>query len=357
VSRVLAAAKPVAIDLFAGAGGASLGLRRAGYRVRLAVEIDKVTAKSYQLNHGGSHLLVEDIRALDPYRVMLDLKIAKGSVDLLQACPPCQTWSSLGRRDPNDERNQLITDVADWIRSLAPKAFVVENVPGLRDDRKFRTFLRTLRRSGYGCRAYIVDATEFGVPQRRRRLIVIGLRGADGRKLPRRLSDRLPKGFRTRAPSAAKQIARAEDMRDDPLQRPRSMSPELLARVAAIPVNGNRFDLPDDLVLSCHKKLRNRRATASYGRIPTTGPSATLTTRCTTPACGAYLHPTQDRGITLREAALLQTFPLNYRFSGPYGAIERQIGNAIPVRLAEGIARVMNSLLSPASPRGLPGSV
>lgn len=110
------------------------------------------------------------------------------------------------------------------------------------------------------------------------------------------------------------------------------------------------MDLPPDLQLACHRRLDGRVATASYGRMSADGVAPTLTTRCTTPACGTYVHPWEDRGISLREAALLQTFPSDYAFCGNYGAIERQIGNAIPVRLAQAAAIAVMALL--AGPAG-----
>ena len=119
----------------------------------------------------------------------------------------------------------------------------------------------------------------------------------------------------------------------------------------AIPLGGRRTDLPKYLQLPCHQKLKGRVATGSYGRMAANDVAPTLTTRCTTPACGAYIHPWENRGITLREAALLQSFPPSYAFTGDYGAIERQIGNAIPVRLAEAAATAARAFLASASER------
>ncbi|BBJ43388.1 hypothetical protein SSPO_061060 [Streptomyces antimycoticus] len=121
---------------------------------------------------------------------------------------------------------------------------------------------------------------------------------------------------------------------NDPLNRHRNSSDKVRRRIEAIPVGGGRFDLPEEHQLDCHKRLGTKHATASYGRIKWDAPAPTMTTRCTTPACGTFVHPEQNRGITLREAAALQTFPSDYDFEGDYGSIERQIGNAVPVRMA-----------------------
>lgn len=135
----------------------------------------------------------------------------------------------------------------------------------------------------------------------------------------------------------------------DPLDAHRKPTGQVLERIKAVPVNGTRFDLPPELQLACHKKLaggkERRSASTAYGRLRLDEPAPTMTTRCTTPACGRFIHPTEHRGITLREAAILQTFPVTYQFSGHYGAIERQIGNAVPVQMAKALGFVVASVL------------
>ena len=348
----------VAIDLFAGAGGATEGLRQAGFRVVAAVELDPAAASTYRSNHKKVKVYQSDITALEPIDVLKDLGLQPRQVSLIQACPPCQTWSSLAKHAPDDPRNSLITEVGRWIVAVRPRSFVLENVPGVMRDRRFSSLRARARKWGYGTRAYVVNAERFGVPQRRKRLILIGIQGIDGRSLPRDLETCLRPGFRRQARSAAAVIASA--MRagpDDPLQVPRQIPDLVRRRLAAIPPGGNRFDLPPELQLACHAAISDRRATASYGRIPQRGPAPTLTTRCTTPASGAFAHPTEARPITLREAALLQTFPLRYRFEGRYREVERQVGNAIPVRLARGVAELVYDLIPPEPPRDFGESV
>lgn len=339
----------VALDLFAGAGGATAGLRKAGFRVAAAVELDHSAAATYRANHRGVKVYESDILSLDPADVLADLGLARGDVAILQACPPCQTWSSLARYSADDPRNGLIAEVGRWLSAVLPNAFILENVPGVRRDERFAGLRSRARRLGYGTRAYIVNAEAFGVPQRRRRLILVGVRGIDGRSMPRRLESAFRPALRHRRHSAAPVIARASQAGpNDPLQVVRAIPELVRRRLEAIPPGGNRFDLPADLQLACHTAITDRRATSSYGRIPLRGPAATLTTRCTTPASGAFAHPIESRPITLREAALLQTFPLRYRFEGRYREIERQIGNAIPVRLARGVAEVVQTLIRQA---------
>lgn len=292
-------------------------------------------------------MFAADIRKVDPFEVARRGRVKAGTLDLLNACPPCQGFSSLGSGDADDERNDLVAEVWRFARVLKPRAIVVENVPGLLHDERLERLMRQLRGIGYGVRPYVVNAVEFGVPQKRRRLILIAVHGASNRELPSDLASAASRSFRKQPRNAADIIAQLErpDQSADPLHRARSQSADVKARIRQIPPGGNRFDLPAKYQLPCHKRLEGRSATAAYGRIPLTGPAPTMTTRCTTPACGAFLHPRQNRGITLREAALIQTFPRRYRFYGFHDQVERQIGNAVPVRLAQAVGSIIRKLL------------
>lgn len=327
-----------AIDLFAGAGGATQGLRQAGYDVLAALEIDEAAASTYRANHKAVALLTADIQEIDPHLLMDDLSMAPGQLDLLQACPPCQAWSSLGTGDAGDPRNELVLQVRRFLEVFRPRSFVLENVPGLRRDRRLAELLGWATEAGYVHRSYLLDAEDFGIAQRRRRLIVLGVHAVSPSALPEHPAELLPESFDATPRTVADAFV---DLRGapspDPLARHRNHSESVLRRIRAIPEGGTRHDLPGDLVLECHQKLGRSGATSSYGRLARSRPAPTLTTRCTTPACGPFVHPTEHRGITLREAALLQSFPAAYAFTGTYGQIERQIGNAIPVRLAEAI--------------------
>lgn len=340
-----------AIDLFAGAGGASEGLKRAGYDVIAAVELDPVAAATYRANHRG-FLAPRDLTYLSPtaFRSFLEQKgKLTDDLDLLNACPPCQGFSSRGARDSADDRNDLALAVIGWVKAFKPRVVVVENVPGLQSDERYRHLSDQLGEANYGVRAYVENAIRFGVPQSRRRLIVLAVRGLSKDALPDDLHDALPDGFDKSVQRAGDWIAKAAKSPDgDPMDRHRTLRAETLERVEAVPVGGGRFDLPDHLQLDCHKvldaKKGGRRATEAYGRIDATAPAPTMTTRCTTVSCGRFTHPTEHRGLTLREAALLQTFPHDYVFKGTYGQIERQIGNALPVRMTQGVALVALSL-------------
>jgi DNA (cytosine-5)-methyltransferase 1 len=351
---------PTAVDLFAGAGGATQGLRQAGVDVVAAVESESQAATSYRLNHPAVLLKEQDIRSVDAVRLRRELRLRPGALDLLKACPPCQGFSTLASGDIDETRNDLVLDAMRFVIAFRPKVVVLENVPGLRRDPRLTLFCDSLREAhGYRFRSYLVDASALGVPQRRKRLIVLGVSPKLRRALPDDLVDLLPATFSRKmvtVDQAFAALARTA-VDSDPLDRHRQLTPTVQKRVAAVPRNGTRFDLPDEYVLSCHRKIR-RNATGPYGRLRLDAPAPTMTTRCTTPACGRFIHPIENRGITLREAATLQTFPVGYTFSGGYDSIERQIGNAVPVRLAEAIGLITRRLcgLGPPSDLGMHNS-
>jgi DNA (cytosine-5)-methyltransferase 1 len=335
---------PLAVDLFAGAGGATQGLRDAGFKVIAAVESDADAGATYRLNHHDTAVFEQDIAEVSP----LDLVEGAGvdSVTLLNACPPCQGFSTLGTGDDDDPRNELISDVWRFMSALRPRAVVLENVPGIRRDQRLAHLLRQARGAGYAARGYTLDAADFGVPQRRRRHFVIAIR-RPSRPLPGSITElfaaELP--ARERPVQGVFDVSAKLNSRSDAHHIARKLRDSTAQRVRAIPPGGSRFDLPDDQVLVCHAKLEQRHATGPYGRMKAGEPAPTLTTRCTTVSCGSFIHPTEHRGITLREAALIQTFPLGYRFEGGYDSIERQIGNALPVRLAAYVGRAVRAML------------
>jgi DNA-cytosine methyltransferase len=335
-----------AIDLFAGAGGATQGLKDAGYRILAAIENNASAGRTFSANHPETKLLPDDIRKVDPGELRADLGLARGELTLLKACPPCQGYSILGSGDPNDERNDLVHQVWRFVREFIPQVTTVENVPGLARDPRLALLVRRLRAVGYKVRSLLADAADFGVPQRRRRLIVIAMRSRSDLLLQKNLIELLPSTFGKGA-TAGEALAKVRLIEGaDPVHRHRNHSPKVAARIRAVPAGGTRFDLPAEHRLECHERIEGRQACASYGRIKEDEPAPTLTTRCTTPACGSFIHPSEHRGLSLREAALLQTFPIDYEFRGTYDQVEAQIGNALPVKMAEGLGHLVAKLLT-----------
>ena len=340
-----------AVELFAGAGGTARGLTDAGFAVLAAIECDPVAAETMRLNNDQALTIEKDVRDVCPAELREQLGLAVGDLSLLAACPPCQGFSTLGNGDPTDDRNDLVGEIWRFAREFRPAAVLVENVPGLARDARSMRLYRQLRAIGYGVRSWIVDAHEFGVPQRRRRLLAAAVRGVPRVRLPSDLVDALPVDFATASVAAdvAMVAAGPVDLVADSLHRSRPLTELALQRIRCLSPGEGHRDLPEHLQLECHKRLKNAGkggATSPYGRMRLGEPSPTMTTRCTTISCGRFVHPTEDRAITLREAALLQTFPSDYSFAGPHSAIERQIGNALPVRLAHAAGIIIKDIIS-----------
>lgn len=326
-----------AIDLFSGAGGATQGLKDAGFSVAGAVENDKWAAASYRRNHPEVKLLEDDIRKVGAHAWWKSLGLE--DLHLLKACPPCQGFSSLASAEGQAaaDRNDLVFQVVRLARVMLPRVVMVENVPGLQRDFRFQRMLEELAHMGYSTSHEVVCATRFGMPQRRKRLIMVAVR-----EQRVELESLLPK----HVPVQSVREAFAQRIEGpDALHVWRKLSPASLRRLSQIPSEGTRFDLPESEWLDCHRSLGGRHATSSYGRLKWDQEAPTMTTRCTTVSCGRFSHPVEDRGISLREAALLQAFPPDYVFKGSYGDIERQIGNAVPVGMVSMLVAALSEQL------------
>jgi len=323
--------KPIAIDLFAGCGGVTQGLKKAGFRVIAAVEIDELAARTYKLNHPNVSLMPGDIREVKSKAWMRELGLAKGELDLLVGCPPCQGFSTLRTRNGahwnRDARNNLVGEMLRLVRELRPKAVMMENVPRLREKRVFQNFASDLKRLGYNVNWEVVNVQHYGVPQRRRRLVLIG-----GRDF------QIPFPKRARAIRTVKQaigtLKPAGKSGDALHDLPETRTQEVLDRIRAVPRNGgSRLDLPDEMQLDCHRRCDGFKDI--YGRMAWDEVAPTITGGCFNPSKGRFLHPSKNRNITMREAALLQTFPKRYRFDLKAGkqGVALMIGNALPPEL------------------------
>jgi DNA (cytosine-5)-methyltransferase 1 len=340
---------PLAIDLFAGAGGMTLGLTRAGFVVVGAVEIDSLACETYRANHPNVHLWETDIRKLAAADVLEELELEPGELGLIAGCPPCQGFSSLttlnGKYEVDDDRNDLVLEYGRFVREMLPRAVLMENVPRLASDRRMTALCDMLEGLGYPVREgiKILNAADFGVPQRRRRLVMLAAHGA---AVP----------F---AASVDAQLTVRDAIQDlpvagksgDPLHDvPETRSAKVKARIAAIPRNGgSRADLGRRAQLKCHKDSDGFKDI--YGRMAWDEPAPTITGGCANPSKGRFLHPTRNRAITLREAALLQGFPSDYSFSLRKGkfAAAAMIGNALPPPFVEAHAREVAKLLTAPS--------
>lgn len=322
-----------AIDLFSGCGGLTLGLRWAGFRVVAAVDNDHVSAATYRKNHRSTRLINEDIRSVDPCVLMKQLALNPEALDLLAGCPPCQGFSTLrtlnGRLEVDEPMNDLVFEFCRFAQVFLPKAIMMENVPALLNDERLGRIRNELRDLGYECDAQVFNAEKYGIPQRRRRMILLCLRsGCPSFAFPTR-----------RRRTVAHAIGRlpTPDLSDDPLHNYSVRRTErITALISRIPKNGgSRVALPETDQLSCHQNFDGFKDI--YGRMAWRAPAPTITGGCINPSKGRYVHPEQDRAITLREAALLQGFPLAYAFDDDQSrySTARIIGNAFPPKFAK----------------------
>lgn len=322
-----------AIDLFCGAGGLTEGLKQAGFQVLAGVEINPIAASTYKLNHPEVACFEVDIKKLSTEILLNRLNIKVGDLDLLAGCPPCQGFSSLRTRNKSisqdDERNDLIFEFLRLTKELMPKCVMLENVPSLAKDERINIVISELKLLGYfidDTSLQVEDVSNYNVPQRRRRMILKASRlGSIAETLKSKEKVTVRKCFEN---ADLKAVGVSNDFLHDYEQK-RSIKVQEI--IKSIPKDGgSRVDLPDHLVLDCHK--RNPKGFMDvYGRMKWDAVSPTITGGCNSPSKGRFLHPEEDRCITLREAALLQTFPVNYKFPKvSQTAIALMIGNALP---------------------------
>lgn len=324
-----------AVDLFAGCGGLTVGLKRAGFRVLAAVELDCGAARTYRLNHPDvENLFVADIRGVSGNDLIAPTGLKVGDLDLLAGCPPCQGFSRMttlnGTRAEDDPRNDLVLDYLRLVDELKPRALLLENVPALRQDRRYTALRARLIQLGYKINDDVHDAADFGVPQRRHRLILLAARSARPT-----MPGKLPTEWRTTVRRAITTLGKVGASGDEAHDVTESRMPHVQRLISQVPRDGgSRKDLDDSLQLDCHKRCSG--FSDVYGRMRWDDVAPTITSGFVNPSKGRFLHPSADRTITPREAALLQTFPPDYRFPMSLGkyAIARMIGNALPPRLA-----------------------
>lgn len=321
---------PTAIDCFAGCGGLTQGLKTAGYRVLGAIEIDAAACSVYSLNHPSVHVWNEDIRTISGRDLLRAIGLRKGELSLLAGCPPCQGFSTLrtlnGGRAVSDARNDLIEDLLRLAVDTRPRWVMMENVPGLAQDHRMKRFITGLQRSGYSVAWDVLNVADFGVPQRRKRLILTASRTCTA-------SFATPSPKQRTVRDAIGTLPKAGSSGDALHDMPETRSPSVMARIKSIPRDGgSREQIPRKLRLRCHESTNGFKDV--YGRLAWEQLAPTITTGCFNPSKGRFLHPVADRAITMREAALLQSFPRRYRFPVELGKVKiaAMIGNALPPR-------------------------
>lgn len=332
-----------ALDFFCGAGGLTRGLLNANINVLAGIDNDSRLERTYSLNNQPSKFIKQDINEVDIKKLRFELGIKQDDLVLYAACAPCQPFSTLNRMEGKDSRKQLLIVFAERILKVAPPDFlIVENVPGLSNaygKEIYKEFLRILNECGFkeeNMHRELLDAKDYGVPQSRKRFLLLANRS--NKALPpvkvlklKTVADAI---------SDLPKLNAGEKCSTIPNHEAKVLQQKHLAIVKAIPKNGgSRIDIMDtSILLACHQRNPTVHKDV-FGRMSWEKPAPTLTCRCTDVYCGRFTHPEQDRPITLREAAALQSFENDYEFFGTNSHIQKQIGNAVPVKLAEHVGR------------------
>lgn len=349
--------KPKVIDLFAGVGGLSLGFENCGFDVILANEYDPAIATAYKINHKETRMIVGDITTLD---LETTFSSYEGKVDVIIGGPPCQGFSQKGQRKTiHDERNFLFKYYVKVVDLVKPHYFLMENVPNLltAEGGYFRKEIEDLFNSmGYQLNMRVLNASDYGVPQNRRRAVIIGKRGGNAPALPE------PKNVLVTIWDAISDLAylssgegsEEQEYRFEPQSEYQKNlrngccvlynhiatkhSELALKRLAMIPPNAGKEVLPEE-------HLTKSIYSGTWTRMRKDEISVTITTRFDTPSSGKFTHPFLNRAITVREAARIQSFPDSFIFVGNKGSQMKQVGNAVPPLLAEAIAgAIMNDI-------------
>ncbi|OGX61089.1 MAG: DNA (cytosine-5-)-methyltransferase, partial [Paenibacillus sp. RIFOXYA1_FULL_44_5] len=331
-------------DLFSGCGGLSEGLRNAGFDVSAAFDNDADSVATYRLNHPDTKVFEGDIRNVNTADIK---KILNGSpLHLLAGCPPCQGFSSMRRlnkkRSKRDNRNNLVLEYLRFVKALKPLTIMMENVPGLVNYNLFKYVVRELQKLGYNPKFKPVSIQQYGIPQRRKRLVVVGSLLGDIDIAP-------ATGEKVTVRDMIGHIESVSKTADPVHKIVASHTPKIMKRIKATPKNGgSRTDLPKRFELKCHKG-DGVGFNDVYGRLRWDDYSSTITGGCLNPSKGRFLHPQEDRAITAREAALLQTFPKTYKFPTDISktSISLLIGNALPPKFSYiQSSNIMNHLVA-----------
>lgn len=330
------------IDLFCGAGGLTFGLQRAGVHIVAGVDLDPAAEFPFTWNNRALFIRA-DVRQLGARD--LSKLYPRGAIRLLAGCAPCRPFSPFrrGSYNPKDTEWGLLNEFGRLASELKPELLTMENVPDLASKPVFRRFVATLQGHGYHVDWKSLYCPRFGVPQQRRRLVLLAsLVGPI--EVPR--GSRSSKRFRTVRDTIASlpKLRAGERDRRDRLHRARSLTETNLRRLRASRPGGSWRDWPESLRANCHRREQGASYQSVYARMAWDEPAPTITTQFYNFGTGRFGHPEQDRSITPREAALLQTFPRRFVFVRPdedvhFNRIGRLIGNAVPPRLAYSIGR------------------
>lgn len=328
-------------DFFSGCGGSSAGFRQAGMNILMGLDCDADAEISFKANHPGSEFIRSDISLVSPTNIE-DIVTKHDGPLLFCGCAPCQPFTKQKTSKKNaDPRRNLLIEFGRFVEHFRPEYIFVENVPGLQklttEDSPLESFIALLEKIGYNYRYEIVPAWNYGVPQRRKRLVLLASRNGEI-DFPKPTHG--PKTANPKYSTVKEWIAGLPTLKagetdaSDPVHRAANLSELNLERIKRTPPEGSRSDWPKTLDLDCHSHGYIGH-TDVYGRMKWESPASGLTTRCISLSNGRFGHPEQNRAISVREAACIQTFPRNFRLYGSLNSMARQVGNAVPVLLAK----------------------
>ncbi|MFZ6711607.1 DNA cytosine methyltransferase [Undibacterium sp. TC9W] len=332
-----------AIDLFCGAGGLSFGLKKSGLTVLAGIDFDASCKYPFEQNNKAK--FIESDISLVESETLAKLFTSKANIRVLAGCAPCQPFSKYrqGEDTSVDKKWKLLYEFSRLISDISPEIVTMENVPELQGHKVFEDFLRKLKKLKYKVSFEIVNCVEYGIPQNRKRLVLLGSKLGDIKLISK---THTPKKYKTvkKAIGHLPAIKAGERNENDALHVSSRLNSLNIRRIQQSKPGGTWKDWDEDLLLACHKKDSGKSYSSVYGRMVWDSPAPTMTTLCYGIGNGRFGHPEQDRAISLREAAIFQTFPKNYKFLDPdqkmsTKTIGRLIGNAVPVRLGQVIGK------------------
>ena len=329
--------KPIiAIDICCGAGGLTKGLSKSGINVIKGVDTDNSASDTYEKNNTGSIFINCDITKISIKKIISSIDRTKNQL-MLAGGIPCQPFSAHNKHSKYDRRKSLIQVFANFVIEVLPEYILIENVPGFKNDDNVhrKLFLKVLKNNNYYYDEGILNAADYGVPQTRKRYVLLASK-LGFIKLPDKKYGTNSKPYKTVRNSIMKYRSLKVNSTSNRVKN--HDSPNLakinILRLKYIPKNGgNRLSLPKKLQLKCH--IEHNTHMDVYGRMYWDRPAPTLTCKCVSISNGRFIHPSQNRGISIREAATLQTFPTNYIFYGSKTTITKHVGNAVPVLLGK----------------------
>lgn len=325
------------IDFFCGCGGTSAGLQKAGMNILAGIDFDKNAIATYAKNFPNALVFNTNIKELNTSSIEAILTPHKREILVFAACAPCQPFSKQNRyKNSTDERICLLDEFHRFVKKFCPDYILLENVPGMQkiSEGPFTRFIQLLEENGYQYDSAVKNVVNYGIPQSRKRLVLIASRHGTI-KLPEETygKGKLPYNTIRKYIEKYPSLQAGEKNNDIPNHQCAKLSPILLQRISALKEGQDRRSWDDSLKLQCHKNHKGH--TDVYGRLSWDKPSVTLTTKCISLSNGRFGHPEQNRALSVREAAALQTFDDSFIFCGNLGSTAKQVGNAVPVDFAK----------------------